>query len=148
MNFEDYIGHIDTYDYQEYFTNKYGYVVERALTYGELYLLYSLCMTGRDNNVHFSIGFYSSVMDYCIHKMPGLGKWVVSYSGERRDGDICGIFNDIYDAGLFLLESICNDKNIELEPVINDFNLKIGNNTTEKEITDMAKKLRLTRDLS
>ena len=148
MSFENYTGHIDTFDYEEYFTNKYGRVVERTLTEEELHILYSLCKTGQDNNVHFSLGFYPGAMDYCIHKMPSENKWIVSYSGERRDGDICGIFDNIYSAGVFLLESICNNKDTKSEYIINDFNEKIGNSISEVEITDMTKRLKLIKELS
>ena len=145
MDFEDYVGHIDTYDYEEYFSNKYGRVIERNLTEEEMDILYSLCKTGQDNNVHFSLGFYSGVMDYCIHKMPVEDKWVVSYSGERRDGEICGIFDGVYEAGVFLLKEICIRNDIEPECIINDFNMKLDDTISLEEIDNMITKLRLTK---
>lgn len=129
------IGEIDTYDYEEYYEKNYGRSEERLLTQKELHDLYFMCEIARENKIRFMISFAPCTCSYCIHKTPE-NKWVVSHCGERRDGYIYGIFDNIYDACVLLINMLIDEN--KRTQAINKFNKKLSNEIDNNELESFA----------
>lgn len=129
------IGRIDTYDYEKYYEDNFGRSEERLLTTKELHDLYFMCETATENGFRFILGFSPCSCSFCIHKTPE-NKWVISNCGERRDGYIYGIFDNIYDACIALINKSYYIK--DKQNVINEFNSKLRNELSKEELEKFA----------
>ena len=129
------IGDIDTYNYEKYYERFFGRKEERLLTTEELHDLYFMCKIAKENNIYFMLGFAPCSCSFCLHKTPE-NKWIVSDCGERRDGHIYGIFDNIYDACILLINE-CVDENNRTH-VISEFDGKLSNEINNDELESFA----------
>lgn len=132
------IGSINTYDYENYYENNFGRKEERLLTQKELDDLYFMCETAIENNIHFMLGFAPCSCSFCIHKTPE-NKWIVSDCGERNYGYIYGIFDNIYDACILLINECIDEK--DRTHVISEFDSKLNNEISTEELKSFAFKV-------
>lgn len=132
------IGSIDTYDYEKYYEDNFGRKEERLLTLKELHDLYFMCETSIENKFSFMLGFAPCSCSFCIHKTPE-NKWIVSDCGERRDGYIYGIFDNIYDACILLINECIDEK--DRTHVISEFDSKLNNEISNEELKSFAFKV-------
>ena len=132
------IGSIDTYNYEKYYEDNFGRKEERLLTLKELHDLYFMCETARENKFNFVLGFAPCSSSFCIHKTPE-NKWIVSDCGERREGYIYGIFDNIYDACILLINERIDEK--ARTHVISEFDSKLNNEISNEELKSFAFKV-------
>ena len=132
------IGIIDTYNYEKYYEDNYGRKEERFLTKKELQILYSMCEIAKENKISFILGFAPCSSSFCIHKTP-LKKWIITDCGERREGYIYGIFDNIYDACILLINKCVDEKN--KKHVIDEFENKLSNKISDEELEFFANRV-------
>lgn len=104
---------IDTYEYIKNCKEEFGRVEERLLTLEELHDLYFICQSAIKNKFSFILGFSPCLCSKCLYKTPE-NEWVVLFNGDIGNSYIYGIFDNIYDAYLALINVCVLKKKIEM----------------------------------
>lgn len=122
---------IDTYEYEKDSKEKFGRVEERLLTLEELHDLYFICQNAVENDLRFILGFSTCSFSMCLYKNLE-NKWVVLFNYDIGDSYIYGIFDNIYDAYLALINACVKEENRNY--VIDDFNRRLNTSISREEL--------------